>query len=342
MKKIIILLILVSVNLQDLQFDNDTFVLYQKFLQKYSKTYETEEELTRKYYIFLENYKMLQVLQNSTQNYTDLDEDDKLKLDITTLFDMTDEDYQKTYLNINVTVDDLVAAQSPTNDSFAAEVTDIGRHLQTIPANYDWRDKGVVTSVKAQGNCGSCYAFASVGNIESIYAIKYGVLLDLSEQQIINCDSTQRGCNGGNIGTVYDYIIKAGLGLENFMKYVERKQTCTSFHPYAKIKGRKFAGSINEDYIKSFLIKYGPLAAAVNGSLFKYYKSGVFRYSAEQCSPYNLNHAVVIVGYGVTNNGVEYWIVKNQWGPYWGEDGFIRIGKGVCGINRYTVTGIIA
>jgi C1A family cysteine protease len=344
MNKIIILfLFLTCANLQEeAQNPDNTFALYQMFLHKYSKVYENPDELQHKYDAFVENYNKLQELLTSTQYDTDLDEQDRLQLDITNLFDMTDEDFHKTYLNFNVTDEEILAAQSPTEDSLAAEISENGRHLQNIPNSYDWRSKGVVTNVKHQGNCGACYAFAAAGNIESLYAIKYGSLLNLSEQQIVNCDSKQFGCNGGNIGTVYNYIIKSGgLGLEKHMPYSARKGQCKSIQTYAKIKGKKFAGSINEDYIQSFLIKYGPLAAAVNANLFKYYKGGVFRYSAELCSPYNLNHAIVIVGYGVTTTGVKYWIIKNTWGPYWGENGFMRIGRGVCGINRYIVTGII-
>jgi C1A family cysteine protease len=343
MNKLVILLIALScVHLQETPKD-ESFVLYQMYLQKYSKVYENPDLLQEKYNAFLENYNKLQELLKTKEDDSDLDEEDRLQLDITTLFDMSDEDYQKTYLNFNVSEEDIVEAESPSQDSFAAEYeSDQTRHLQVLPIRFDWRDRGVVTSVKHQGSCGSCYAYAAVANVESLYAIKYGTLLNLSEQQIVNCDSTQFGCRGGHIGRVYNYIIRNGLGYESETPYVGRKQICTRHTPIARIQGRKFAGSTSEQYIQSFLMKYGPLAAAVNADLFKYYRGGVFRYSSSQCSVFKLNHAVVIVGYGVTSTGVKYYVIKNTWGPNWGENGYMRIGTSVCGINRYIVTGIIA
>lgn len=341
-KLIIFFLFIAFVNLQEIQNTNDTFVLYQMFLQKYSKVYTNNQELEEKYHIFQENYNKLQEILNDSED-DGLDEDDKLKLDITDLFDITDEEFAKIYLNFNATDDDIRNAQTPSNDTYAGEnQEEVGRHLQYMPSKFDWRDRGVVTPVKSQGYCGACYAFAVAGNIESLYAIKYGSLLNLSEQQIVNCDSRQKGCNGGNIGTVYNYVKRAGLGLESSMKYAGRKQACYAIETKAKILGMKYAGSINEDYIQSFLIKYGPLAVAVNGNYFKYYRGGIMNYSLSQCSPYNLNHAVIITGYGVTSTGLKYWIVKNSYGPRWGENGYIRIARGVCGINRYVMSGIIA
>ncbi len=338
---------LTYVHLQNIPIDfnttNDTFILYQMFLQNYTKIYTTEAELNMNYLTFLENYYKLLDIQHDIQDDNDLDENDKLKLDITTLFDLTDEDYNKIYLNYNVTDTEINESQTPSNDTFFGNETDIGRHLQTLPRNFDWRSRGVVTRVKNQGICGSCYAFSATGNIESLYALKYGTLLDLSEQQILSCDRNQNGCTGGSVANALDYIKRVGgLGSESSMRYVGRRQSCYAIRPYAKVVGKKYAGTQNEDYIKSFLVKNGPLSTGVNAKYFKYYRGGIMRFSNYYCSPYKLDHAVLIVGYGVTGTGIKYWIVKNSWGSNWGENGFLRIGRGVCGINRYVLSGVIA
>lgn len=341
-KVLLLALLLAIVNLQLNETENNTFVLYEQFLQTYSKVYENSEEMNDRYFIFLQNYKKLLELKNLNNENDNLDNEDKLYLDVTNLFDMTEEDFHKIYLNLNVTDEELNETNQTSILRSNGTDNDSIRHLQNIPANFDWRTRGVITRVKNQGYCGACYAFAVSGNIESQYAIKYGVRLDLSEQQIINCDYNQNGCNGGSIAGVMDYLKRSGgLGLETSMVYRGRKQYCYNIQKKARIIGKTYAGT-DENYIQSQIFKYGPLATGVNAKFFKYYKSGIMTFSNYMCSPYTLNHAVLIVGYGVTNRGYKYWIIKNSWGANWGENGYIRIGRGVCGINRIVIGGIVA
>jgi cathepsin F len=249
------------------------------------------------------------------------------------------------YLNYTVPDDEIDKASKPSNESFVqTNETDQDelRHLQTIPASFDWRQRGAVGVVKHQGSCGVCYAFAVTGNIEGLYAIKYGQLLNFSEQQILDCDFYNYGCGGGIIAKTYDYLMTSGgLGLQSSLRYTQRKGACYAIRGVARVIGKQFAGSQNGYTIAAFLVRNGPLAAGVNASMFKYYRGGVMSYSTYQCA-YTINHAITIVGYGKTNTGVNYWIVKNSWGPYWGERGYVRIAWGTCAINKYVLTGIIA
>jgi len=269
---------------------------------------------------------------------------DTLVLDITDYFDLSDEEFEDKYLTTVVTDEDTNNSGTPTSDTYYTgneTETDKLRVLQDLPKSFDWRDFGAVTPVKKQHNCGACYAFAAAANLESLFFLKYGELVNLSEQQIVNCNPYAVGCRGGNIGYVFKYLQKSpGLGLETSSRYIARQETCAFVEPVVKVKGVKFAGTKDENYIAAFLMKHGPLAIAINADLFKYYSKGILNYPDKHCSPRKLNHAVNIVGFG-ESGGVKYWVVRNTWGPNWGEDGYIRVAWGKCGVNSFVMTGLI-
>lgn len=216
----------------------------------------------------------------------------------------------------------------------------------TVPSAFDWRNCNAVTPVKNQGSCGCCWAFSSIGTIEGQYAIKYGYLVSLSEQQLMNCDTTDNGCSGGFMTTALNFAATNKLGVpgQGAVPYLGYKSTCnTNVGNTVSVKGYSYAGSTSETVIMQFLYKVGPLAVSINSnSYLQNYSSGILNLSASQCSPSVINHAVTIVGYGV-ENGVNYWIVKNSWGADWGESGYFRIVRGTsaCGINNYAVAAIL-
>jgi len=220
------------------------------------------------------------------------------------------------------------------------------RNLQgSVPRNWDWRAKGAVTAVRNQGVCGSCWAFTTVANIEGLYYNKYKVLKTLSEQQLIDCNVNNAGCSGGTLPKAFTYVKNAGgINLRSSYPYLSRKSVCR-FNPsekYGLINGYVSPG-MSETAIKNMLYEKGPLATAINARPLHYYRGGIFSPTTANCNPYAVNHGVVIVGYG-TQNGVDYWIVKNSWGPNWGEKGFFRIrrGTGACGVNRMVYSGTIS
>jgi len=210
-----------------------------------------------------------------------------------------------------------------------------------IPESFDWRTKGAVNAIKNQGSCGSCWSFAIVSNIESLYFKKYGKLLTFAEQQLVDCDTTNYGCNGGSIELGFNYVKKNGLGSSTSYSYKAARGTCqySSSNAVAKITSYVQETSKSETKIRDMLVAYGPLAVAMNATPLQYYSSGIFTSSCAGA----LNHAVVLVGYG-SSNGADYWIVRNSWGTGWGEKGYFRIarGKGQCGINTYALSAVIA
>jgi histolysain len=222
----------------------------------------------------------------------------------------------------------------------SAQLQSSQRTLKSIPEAVDWRAEGKVTSIKDQAQCGSCYAFSSVASIESNYLIagntKYTVnTLDLSEQQIVDCSTKNNGCSGGSLLYVMQYVKKDGLMLEKDYPYVEVNGTCkydesktvVSINGETQIKSRD-----EEDLTKALASNVVAVAIDASHASFQLYKSGI--YDEPKCKQLILDHGVTAVGYG-TENGVDYYIVKNSWGTGWGEQGYIRMSRNKnnqCGI----------
>jgi len=218
------------------------------------------------------------------------------------------------------------------------------------PESHDWRAYGAVSGVKDQGQCGSCWAFSTVGNIEGQYAIKYKQMKLFSEQQLVSCDNYDGGCQGGWMERAMTYIqYNGGLTTSDVWPYYSGNNNAgycyqISQNQVAVQVVKSEILSTDETEIKKALYSRGPLAVVLNaGASLQYYVKGIIDLSSYDCNPWNLDHAVLIVGYG-TENGKDYWIVKNSWGYWWGENGFFRIarGKGTCGINAHVVTATIA
>jgi len=207
-----------------------------------------------------------------------------------------------------------------------------------LPTSVDWRTKGVVSAVKNQGGCGSCWAFASAETLESAYAIKTGNLELLSEQQICSCTSNPQdcggtgGCEGGTPEVAYASAIKVnGLASEQTYPYVSGngqdfpcKFDPTKTPPVATISAYTVLPSNKQQPILEALVDNGPLAIAVWASPWMSYSSGVFK-GCSYSGNMDIDHAVQLVGYGTDPSGGDYWIVRNSWGGTWGEQGYIRL-----------------
>lgn len=307
---------------QQVNEDKLAFIQFQDFMKKYDKHYNSLQEYMARFNVFKKNVQNLK----SNSNYVN---------GITQFSDMTPNEFRKTYLNLDISVLNTIKFEK-------AEPI----RLFGAPESYNWVDEGVVGAVKNQGSCGSCWAFSTVGNLEGLYAIQNKEKLIFSEQELVDCDTYDSGCNGGLMENTFQWIKKnGGLVLSENYPYKGKKGTCADkeLEKVVKVSGYQKLNSEDEEDIKNFLIKTGPLAIALNANPLQFYESGILDLDSSECDPQGLNHAVVLVGYGV-ENGVDYWIVRNSWGAGWGEDGYFRIarGKGTCGINTYITSGILA
>uniref|UniRef100_M3XZ39 Cathepsin K n=4 Tax=Mustelinae TaxID=169418 RepID=M3XZ39_MUSPF len=205
------------------------------------------------------------------------------------------------------------------------------------PDSIDYRKKGYVTPVKNQGQCGSCWAFSSVGALEGQLKKKTGKLLNLSPQNLVDCVSENDGCGGGYMTNAFQYVQKnRGIDSEDAYPYVGQDESCM-YNPTgkaAKCKGYREIPEGNEKALKRAVARVGPISVAIDASLtsFQFYSKGV--YYDENCNSDNLNHAVLAVGYGV-QKGNKHWIIKNSWGENWGNKGYILMARNknnACGI----------
>ncbi|XP_078035183.1 uncharacterized protein LOC144469127 [Augochlora pura] len=308
--------------------------MFEKFLKEYNKTYSLIEEKQSRFEIFKRNLKLIEELRDAEQGTA--------KYGITMFADLTPKEFKAKYLGYRPDLRHENAI--PLSE---AKIPDIN-----LPAKFDWRDRNVVTPVKNQGACGSCWAFSVTGNVESQYAINHGKLLSLSEQELVDCDRYDAGCEGGEMENAYRTIEQlGGLELETDYPYDARNEKCVynSSKAIVKVVDARNISS-NETDMAKWLVKNGPISIAINANAMQFYIGGVSHPFRFMCSPNDLDHGVLIVGYGKSvypifhKKELPYWIIKNSWGSRWGEQGYYRVyrGDGTCGLNLQASTALVA
>jgi C1A family cysteine protease len=228
----------------------------------------------------------------------------------------------------------LTAFADLTQEEFASqylgyvnkERTEIDAEEEFVAPNgaFTWQGKGVITPVKDQGQCGSCWAFSTTGVVEGYWAINKGSLPSLSEQQLVDCVSIVYGClgcSGGQMSGALKYIKANGVTTEAAYPYTARDGTCrvkTGAYKVTTVKQATGCASLTAQ------IQTQPTSVAVDATNWSLYRSGTFSNCAK-----NLNHGVLAVGYDDAGN----WIVKNSWGTSWGVQGYITLKTGdTCGV----------
>ncbi|KAE7998440.1 hypothetical protein FH972_002985 [Carpinus fangiana] len=300
---------------------------FARFAHRYGKRYETMEEMKLRFGIFSENLKLIKSTNRKGLSY---------KLAVNHFADWTWEEFQSHRLG---------AAQN-------CSATLKGNHKLTdavLPEAKDWREVGIVSPVKDQGHCGSCWTFSTTGALEAAYSQAFGKGISLSEQQLVDCARAFNnfGCSGGLPSQAFEYIkYNGGLDTEEAYPYTGQDGSCKFSRENV---GVQVIDSVNitlgaEDELKHAVAFVRPVSVAFQVvSDFRLYKEGV--YTSDTCgtTPMDVNHAVLAVGYGV-ENGVPYWLIKNSWGKSWGDNGFFKMemGKNMCGVATCASYPVVA
>ena len=205
----------------------------------------------------------------------------------------------------------------------------------TAPSSWDWRDYGMVSSVKDQDGCGSCWDFAAIGALEAVLLQNEGIEYDLSEQQILSCRTGGTGCDGGWYSWAWQYIRETGAVTEACMPYQANDGIPCTDNLCAKVAstGGWIDVANDVDAIKQEVM-ISPVATTFTVyNDFRYYTGGCYEHADEAA----INHAVVIVGWDDSMcDGQGAWLIKNSWGGDWGLDGYFWIKYGSCKVGNAT------
>merc|ERR1712112_32823 len=308
---------------------------FAQFREQYGKVYKTRTEHHMRFDIFQANLKKIEEHNKSGASW---------KKGINQFSDLTEAEFQAMYLG--------GYKRLPTP---AGNFTTVSKPAKDLPAEVDWRKQGVITDVKNQGQCGSCWAFCTTEMIESYAGIATGSTPELSSQQVTSCTPNPLSCGGtgGCMGSIaqlgYTYIQLFGHVTEEDYPYTSGTTTETgdcmydfmNTAPVIGITGYNVLPSNDQDAVLTHLAEVGPLAVSVYASGWGSYSSGVYD-GCDFDANIAMNHAVQLVGYGTDASEGDYWIVRNSGGSRWGEDGYIRLQRqstAQCGTDSSPMDG---
>ncbi|KAM6969050.1 cathepsin L.1 [Tautogolabrus adspersus] len=307
------------ISLEDLEF--------HAWKLKFGRTYSSPSEEANRKQIWLNNRRFVlvhnMIADQGIKSY---------RLGMTYFADMENEEYKRL---ISQGCLHAFNASVPRTGSTFLRLSD----LTDLPNSVDWRDKGYVTDIKDQKQCGSCWAFSTTGSLEGQNFRKTGKLVSLSEQQLVDCsgDYGNMGCDGGLMDNAFKYIkANGGIDTEDSYPYEAEDGQCR-YNPAnigAQCTGYVDVKEGDEGALKEAVATIGPVSVGIDASQmsFQLYESGV--YDEPECSSTELDHGVLAVGYG-TDSGKDYWLVKNSWGLSWGSKGYIMMSRNKdnqCGI----------
>eukprot|EP01006_Ploeotia_vitrea_P003764 TRINITY_DN113196_c0_g1_i1.p1 TRINITY_DN113196_c0_g1~~TRINITY_DN113196_c0_g1_i1.p1 ORF type:complete len:334 (+),score=13.82 TRINITY_DN113196_c0_g1_i1:21-1022(+) len=305
--------------------DDTSNVAFESFREKYHKTYPNGREQARRFECFRSNLQRIKSLNqhpSTTEHFG-----------ITPLSDLCEDDYQAM----------LMRGFHPPNGTFCRNITVVPSH-ELFPKGFDWRSHGAVSSIKNQGQCGSGWGFAPVACAETAWAIAGHTLVDLSTEEVLDCamDSPKipNRCYGGYPRDAFQFIIRnGGLDSEGDYPYVGgagKTQKCNQQKKEKKVAtGFEHCVSLPHDEIQiaTWLKNHGAVSVGVDASTWLYYTGGIM---SKNCAHREVDHVVAAVGFG-EESGVKYWILKNTYGTFYGEHGYVRIlfGHNCFGISEY-------
>ncbi|KAG8066470.1 hypothetical protein GUJ93_ZPchr0004g39587 [Zizania palustris] len=304
--------------------EEETRRLYAQWATEHGKNYNAVGEEERRYQVFKDNLRYVD--QHNAAADAGVH---SFRLGLNRFADLTNDEYRATYLG---TRNNPLRERKVSNRYLAADG-------EALPESVDWRKKGAVAAIKDQGGCGSCWAFSAIAAVEGINQIVSGDLIALSEQELVDCDTSyNEGCNGGLMDYAFEFIINnGGIDTEEDYPYKGKDNRCDVNRKNAKVVSIDNYEDVTPNSEQSLqkAVANQPVSVAIEagGRAFQLYSSGIFTGTCGTA----LDHGVAAVGYG-TENGKDYWIVRNSWGKSWGESGYVRMERninatsGKCGI----------
>ena len=303
-------------------FNVDIWSKFTLFQEEYNRTYSIDEVYDR-FIIFKRNVEMI--------NMNNADKSSTFNMTINKFTDLTAEEFKQRFVGKMYRSSDYGCLGFENNQSYGVET-------------FDWRSYDVVNPVRNQGQCGSCWAFATTANAESVWAISTGELYDLSEQYLVDCatglEYMNMGCKGGNMDSAFKFMINDRQCDEVEYPYTsgvtETKSKCHSCDELTSFSACYDVMPNNQVDLKAAVLK-NPVVIGIEADTyyFQSYSGGIL--TSPLCGT-TIDHAVEIVGFGVEND-VKYWTVRNSWGADWGEEGYFRILRtdstqdaGICGL----------
>ncbi|GAW82506.1 cysteine proteinase precursor,vivapain-1 [Plasmodium gonderi] len=357
--------ILSEVNTENILFNMKYASKFLKFMKKYNRNYKDINEQIEKYENFKVNY--IKIKNHNKMNHT-------YKMKINQFGDYSKKDFEKYFkklLPIPNHLKEKYVTPFSLHMKYKKNKLTLGNSnlFASVPENLDYREKGIVHEPKDQGLCGSCWAFASVGNVECMYAKEHNkTILTLSEQEVVDCSKLNFGCDGGHPFYSFIYAIENGICLGDEYKYRAMDNLfCLNYRCKNKVTLSSVGGVMENELIRA-LNEVGPVSVNVGVTDdFSFYDGGIFNGTCTE----ELNHSVLLVGYGQVrsskifqkngaiesstsvmkdgtdtthNNATDdikyYWIIKNSWSKNWGENGFMRISRNKEGDNVFCGIGI--
>ena len=313
----------------------DLDYVWGSWMHQHGKNYTTSHEYSTRRGVFMTNLHYVNAhnarFQNGEVSY---------ELGMNQFGDLTQSEWANMYLGYNAKAVQPTLRCGKTSCSLKSLADVSNLTIGPNPASVDWREKGAVTPVKNQGQCGSCWSFSATGAMEGANFVSTGKLVSLSEQQLVDCSSAEgdHGCFGGLMDNAFRYVIQnGGIDTESDYPYYAKSGSCNAKKAAkhsVKLTGFSDVPQNSESALESAVV-HQPVSVAIEAdqSDFQFYKSGVFNGT---CGT-QLDHGVLVVGYG-DDNGSPYWIVKNSWGEAWGNNGYIWLAKdiaspqGQCGV----------